>query len=254
MPVATEIFFLTARDHARRPASEVRVAAPLREVVGRMATEKASAVVVVDAERRPVGIVTERDIVRRATFAAPPEQPVRDLMSYPVRCIREDEYLFIAIARMRRLGHRHMPAIDGEGRLAGILDLHDAMARAARDMVVIIDDLTRDDSDDGLREVKAAQVRVADTLFAGNVAVGDIQATLSHVNNDIYARLLERNVAALEGEGLGTPPAPFAMIIMGSGGRHENFLVPAQGKPMARREAHLVEHPHPPLPGDAAPP
>ena len=228
MPSATDIFFLRARDHVRRPASGLRAGAPLREAVGRMATEKASAVVVVDDERRPIGIVTERDIVRRATFAAPPEQPVGDLMSFPVRCIREDEHLFIAIARMRRLGHRHMPVIDAEGRLAGILDLHDAMARAAEDMVVAIDDLTRDDSDDGLREIKAAQVRVADTLFDANVAVGDIQATLSHVNNDIYARLLERNLAAMETEGLGPPPAPFAMIIMGSGGRHENFLTPDQ--------------------------
>ena len=228
MTQPTEIFFLTAREHARRPAVAVQPGAPLREVVGRMATEKASAVVAVDGDGRPAGIVTERDIVRRATFAAPPEQPVRDLMSWPVRCIREDEHLFIAIARMRRLGHRHMPVIDGEGRLAGILDLHDAMGRAARGMVVMIDDLTRDDSDDGLREIKAAQVRVADTLFAANVAVGDIQATLSHVNNDIYARLLERNLAAMADEGMGSPPAPFAMIIMGSGGRHENFLTPDQ--------------------------
>lgn len=228
MPVATEIFFLRARDHARRPPVEAGAEASLREIVGRMATDKASAVIVVDGARRPVGIVTEQDIVRRATFAAPPDQPVHDLMSFPVRCIREDEYLFIAIARMRRLGHRHMPVIDGEGRLAGILHLHDAMGRAARDMVAAIDDLTRDDSDDGLRQIKAGQVRVAETLFAGNVAVGDIQATLSHVNNDIYARLLERNMASMAGEGLGAPPAPFAMIVMGSGGRHENFLVPDQ--------------------------
>ena len=226
--MTTEIFFLRVRDHARHPPVAVDADAALREVVGRMATEKASAVVDDDGMRRPAGIVTERDIVRRATFAAPPEQPVRDLMSYPVRCIREDEHLFIAIARMRRLGHRHMPVIDDAGRLAGILDLHDAMARAARDMVAMIDDLTRDDTDDGLREIKAAQVRVADTLFDENVAVGDIQATLSHVNNDIYARLLERNLAAMESEGLGSPPAGFAMIVMGSGGRHENFLVPDQ--------------------------
>ena len=228
MPAATEIFFLQTRDHTRRQAVAVDAETPLREVVGRMATDKVSAVVVVDGELRPAGIVTERDIVRRATFAAPPEQPVRDLMSYPVRCIREDEHLFIAIARMRRLGHRHMPVVDGEGRLAGLLDLHDAMARAASDMVAAIDDLTRDDSDDGLREIKAAQVRVADTLFDRNVAVGDIQATLSHVNNDIYARLLERNMAAMEDQGFGAAPAGFAMIVMGSGGRHENFLTPDQ--------------------------
>ncbi len=244
-PAATEIFFLRAGGHARHaPAgmsAGVAAGTPLRDVVGRMATGKQSAVVIVDEEHRPAGIVTEQDIVRRAAFAAAPEQPVSDLMSSPVRCIRDDEHLFIAIARMRRLGHRHMPIIDGAGRLAGILDLHDAMARAARGMIAMIDDLTRDDSDDGLREIRAGQVRVAEALFAENVAVGDIQATLSHVNNDIYARLLERNLAAMEDEGLGAPPAAFAMIVMGSGGRGENFLAPDQDYGFVIGDAAVAE-------------
>ena len=56
-----------------------------------MATEKASAVVVVDGMRRPAGIVTERDIVRRATFAAPPERPLRDRVERVVLRYRVEE-------------------------------------------------------------------------------------------------------------------------------------------------------------------
>ena len=193
-----------------------------------MTTGKATAVVVVDADRRPAGIVTEQDIVRRATFAADPSQPVRDVMSRPVHCIGEDEHLFIAIARMRRLGHRHMPIVDGDGRLAGILDLHHTMAHAASDLIVRIDELTRDDSIDGLREIKAAQVGIAEILLADNVSTGDIQILLSHVNNDIYRRLTDMNVSAMTDEGISPPPVEFAVIVMGSGGRGENFLVPDQ--------------------------
>jgi signal-transduction protein with cAMP-binding, CBS, and nucleotidyltransferase domain len=224
---ATDIFFALVRDHVAGPGHRVGPDTPMRDVVGVMATEKASAVVVVDGDGRPVGIVTEQDIVRRATFAADPAQPVRDVMSSPVRSIGDDEHLFIAIARMRRLGHRHMPVLDGDGRLAGVLDLHLAMGHAAHDLIARIDALTREDTIDGLREIKAAQVGVAESLLAENVTAGGIQGVLSHVNNDIYRRLVDMNVAAMAADG---QPAPvdFAVIIMGSGGRGENFLFPDQ--------------------------
>lgn len=228
MPAATEIFFELVRDHAKPSAADVSPDTSLRDVVGLMTTGKATAVVVVDADRCPAGIVTEQDIVRRATFSADPSQPVRDVMSRPVHCIGEDEHLFIAIARMRRFGHRHMPIVDGDGRLAGILDLHRTMAHAANDLILRIDELTRDDSIDGLREIKAAQVGVAERLLADNVSADDIQTLLTHVNNDIYRRLVDLDLSAMAEEGKPPPPVEFSVIVMGSGGRGENFLVPDQ--------------------------
>jgi signal-transduction protein with cAMP-binding, CBS, and nucleotidyltransferase domain len=228
MSTATEIFFDLVRDHANPSAAQAAPETALGDVVGLMATGKASAVVVVDTDRRIAGIVTEQDIVRRAAFAADPAQPVRDVMSRPVHCIGEDEHLFIAIARMRRLGHRHMPIVDGDGRLAGILDLHHTMAHAASDLIGRIEELTREDSIDGMHEIKAAQVGIAEDLLTDNVTTGDIQSLLSHVNNDIYRRIADMNVSAMADEGKPAPPVEFSVIVMGSGGRGENFLVPDQ--------------------------
>lgn len=224
---ATAFFQKRVADHAK-PYAALGPDSLLRDVVGLMATGKHSAVVIADGDNRPVGIVTEQDIVRRATFNADAAQPAADLMTRPVLTVGTQDRLFIAIARMRRLGHRHMPVIDGDGRLAGLLDLHEAMTVAAEDLVGRIDSLAREDSVDGLRETKAAQVDLATDLFEDGVAAIEIQTLLTEINADIYRRLTNIGITAMAAAGKGAPPVPFSVIVMGSGGRGENLLYPDQ--------------------------
>lgn len=201
---------------------------PLREVVGHMTDAKASVAVVADAANRPVGILTEQDVTRRITFRADPDQPVRDVMSHPVYTITTDEYLYYAVARMRRQGTRHLTVIDADGQVVGMFDIHRAMADASAHLMKEIDALTREDSIEGLTEVKAAQVDLAEHLLAEGLPVPDIQALLTRVNTDIYRRVVNLNLAAMAAEGLGKPPVRFCVIVMGSGGRGENYIYPDQ--------------------------
>ena len=75
-----------------------------------------------EAEQAPSATVTERDITRRAAFGLDGDTAA-DVMTAPVFTIGAEEYLYYAIARMRRLGLRHMPVVDEQGRLQGILNL-----------------------------------------------------------------------------------------------------------------------------------
>ncbi len=200
----------------------------LSEAADGMALEQASSATVTDAEGRPAGIVTEQDITRRAAFKLAAETPVDEVMTAPVHTIREDEYLYYAIARMRRQDLRHMPVVDGEGRLSGMLNLHDALAAASETLMQQIDTLTQEESVGGLKFIKAAQVELADQLLGENLPATEIQALLTHINNDIYRRIVDLNLAAMAEEGLGEPPVGFSVIVMGSGGRGENFLFPDQ--------------------------
>ncbi|HEX6012074.1 MAG TPA: DUF294 nucleotidyltransferase-like domain-containing protein [Geminicoccaceae bacterium] len=222
----TAVFRQTVGDHMAPPPVAVAPGTPAAEVVRRMAEECASAAVVLDAARHPRGIVTEQDVVRR--FAAGGKQPVEALMSAPVLTIRAEDHLHEAVGFMRRHHLRHMPVVDAGGALVGMLHLHDALAVAAGAMVEDIDRLTREDSMEGLAEVKAAQARVAERLLADHVPVPEIQSLISDINNDIHARVLRLLVAQLGAEGKGGPPVPFACIVMGSGGRGESLLFPDQ--------------------------
>lgn len=206
----------------------VAAGTPCADVVRRMREAGASGAIVVDHGEIPAGIVTEQDVCRRITFVVPDDTPVEQVMSAPVRSIRESDYLYHGIARMRRGGLRHMPVVDDGGRVTGILHLHEALGAAASRMVANIDRLTHAETVEGMGETKAAQASVAAELLQDLVPVPDIQALLTSINRDIHARICALCVAAMEQQGRGPPPVEFDVIIMGSGGRGESYLMPDQ--------------------------
>ena len=97
----------------------------LRDALDIMQLHKDTCVVVVEDER-PVGIVTERDVVR--LYCDNPEQteiPVRDVMTSPVLAILQDNTINEAAELMLTARVRHLVVIDRAGRLAGLLSEHD---------------------------------------------------------------------------------------------------------------------------------
>ena len=232
MATRTAIFGKLVRDFMAMGAPTLTPGTPVGEAIRCMADADASSVIVVGKDGKPVGIVTEQDIARRAAFKVEPAAPVARVMTSPVVAIEADEYLYYAIARMRRANLRHMPVVDDAGRLAGMLDLHTAVAAAAETQMREIDILTQENNVEGLKHIKTAQAELADHLLRENLPTTEIQALLTHINNDIYRRVVDLNLKAIADEGGGTPPVEFCVIVMGSGGRGENFLFPDQDNGM----------------------
>ena len=222
------IFSQLVADYQRPAPVILGAETEIAEVVGRMTAEHASSALIVDGEGRLIGIVTEQDVTRRAAFSCAGSEPASAVMTRPVRSVAASDYLYRAIASMRRFGWRHMPVIDDEGRPCGLLDLHDALAIAGEQTLRHIDRIAHDGSLEGLREIKAAEVDLAEDLFADNVPAPEVQALLTEINRDIHRRVLAGALRDMEADGYGPPPVGFAAIIMGSGGRGESFLFPDQ--------------------------
>jgi CBS domain-containing protein len=201
---------------------------PVLEVIARMTETRGSAAIILADDGRITGILTEQDVTRRIAGRPVGAQAVAKVMTSPVATIRAEQPLYEAIGFMRRLGLRHMPVVDGAGDLCGMLSLHDALAAADPTLVEHIDRLTHETTLEGLREVKAAQVRLAADLFADRVPAPEIQSLISHINNDIYRRVVQLNLDLMRDENWGAPPVAFAAIVMGSGGRGESYLFPDQ--------------------------
>ncbi|MGH6947685.1 MAG: putative nucleotidyltransferase substrate binding domain-containing protein [Kiloniellales bacterium] len=222
------IFSQLVRDFLRPAAVVLPADTPLRSLVGRLATDKASSALMVDEKGRLAGIVTEQDVTRRIAFACEGSEPASALMTRPVETVRADDYLYLAIAKMRRFGWHHMPVVDADGKPCGLLGLHDTLAVAGEQTLRHIERIAHEGSLDGLREIKAAEVALAEDLFRDSVPATEVQAVLTGINRDIHRRVLEGAVKDMADEGLGKPPVAFAAIVMGSGGRGESFLYPDQ--------------------------
>ncbi|MHA1598815.1 MAG: DUF294 nucleotidyltransferase-like domain-containing protein [Alphaproteobacteria bacterium] len=224
----TAIFSKLVRDFMHPSPLTVAEQTPLAEVAEQMATADISSALIVDADGRLCGIITDQDMTRRVAFRAMADTPVTQAMTSPVMSIDADGYLYHAIARMRRHELKHMPVVDGAGKVAGMLDLIDTMAVANESMMEQLDRLTHEGSIDGLKGVKNAQVQLARELLDDNLPASEVQALLTDINNDIYRRIIASGLADMQADGLGAPPVPFAAIVFGSGGRGENYLFPDQ--------------------------
>jgi CBS domain-containing protein len=105
---------------------------PVSALLATLAEHNIGAVVVLDGDR-VVGIVSERDVVRRlaADGAAALDHPVADLMTTDVlSCSTDDDVAAIA-ATMTDQRVRHMPVIDDDV-LVGIVSIGDVVSSQIR--------------------------------------------------------------------------------------------------------------------------
>jgi CBS domain-containing protein len=110
---------------------------PLREVGDMFVRRDCGAIPVLDkpGSRRPVGIVTDRDIVVKvvADGKTVENATARDAMTNnPVTC-REDDDVSQAVPRMAERKERRLPIVDGSGTLRGIISQADIATRVLRD-------------------------------------------------------------------------------------------------------------------------
>ena len=242
MTAQTDIFRRLVQDHMAAAPVQLGADAAAGEAVHRMRLEKATCAIVVDGDGRPRGILTEQDVVRRLAYQADASTAVEQTMTAPVVTVEESDYLFHAIALMRRKGLRHIPVTGERGEVRGMLALHESLAVLSDQSMRLIDDLTHEETIEGLKAVKAAQVRLAEALFEDGVPVPEVQELLTEINRDLHRRVLRRELQSMRDDGWGESPVPFALIIMGSGGRGENFLYPDQDNGFILRDYDDGEH------------
>ncbi|MGA8260596.1 MAG: DUF294 nucleotidyltransferase-like domain-containing protein [Arenicellales bacterium] len=229
MPARTDVFTKLVGEHMGAPPVLAGREDPCGTVVEKMRSGRANSAVVVDVDGLPVGIVTEQDICRRLAFRMPEETPASAIMSQPVQVVETGDRLFHALAQMRRLGLRHMPVVEsGTGRIVGMLEIQRALELAAADMVEQIERLTHSATIQGMARTKHAMVNVARQLFDDATPAPDVQQLITDINNDLYQRVVELCLENMRDSGWGAPPVAFDVMVMGSGGRGENFLHPDQ--------------------------
>ena len=119
---------MKVRDFCTREPVLIAPQASLRAAALEMRNRHVGALLVVDEARRPVGILTDRDIVV-AAIAVPGARPegirVVDAMSRRLAVAKADDGVFEAVETMGARGVRRLPVVDAQGVLIGILAADD---------------------------------------------------------------------------------------------------------------------------------
>ena len=193
------------------------------------------------------GIVTERDLLRKlrevgkAAFAL----PVSEIAVYPLASLSGHAFVYRAIARMKRMHVRHLGVHNKHGKIIGALSARDLLRQRADDAILLGDDIDSAETTGQMSAVWGKIALVAKSLVAEEVDVRDIAAVISR---ELCA--LTRQACILAERSMETPPpCPYAMMVLGSGGRGEsllamdqdNAIVYAEGEPGGPEDLWFAE-------------
>jgi CBS domain-containing protein len=99
-----------------------------------MIKNKIGSVAVVDVDRRPIGIITERDILKKvaALSKSPADIAVQDAMSFPVITVKAYDSIETAAGLMARNKIKRLIVLEQDGSLAGVLSVTDIARKLAK--------------------------------------------------------------------------------------------------------------------------
>jgi CBS domain-containing protein len=93
----------------------------IEKAVKMLYTRHVGSVIVTDSEKRCIGIFTERDAIRVVAQKIPLKTPLKKVMTKKVETIPEDASFAKARRKMTSRGIRHLPVVNKEGKLVGLL-------------------------------------------------------------------------------------------------------------------------------------
>jgi CBS domain-containing protein len=119
---------LKVKDVPPRRLLSVEPQTSLAEVAKRMRKEDADSAAVMSGSRL-LGIITERDLVRAIADGLNPQQTKADVvMSADPATVTGDEEVAVVAVKMMRLGIRHLPVVDQQGKPVGLISARDLVS------------------------------------------------------------------------------------------------------------------------------
>lgn len=205
--------------------------ATLGEAAREMQRRGISSLIIVDAEMRRQGIVTERDLLVAVAGdgGRALDRPVSTYAHAPVFDVEPDAYLYTAIARMDRLRLRHLAVVDpASERLVGVISARRLLHQRALKALVLGDEIAVAETGGQLAALRGRLAELAAGLLGEGLKGLELAGVVSAVLRDISARAAELAELAMTQEGHGPAPAPWSYLVLGSGGRGESLLAADQ--------------------------
>lgn len=212
---------LTLKELIQRSPIALTTEQTIRRGIELMGEHKAGSVVVVDGDQRPIGLLTQTDVVRRIVLGGVPlDAPIGDAMTTDPVSLPQTATLFDAAFSMASHGFRHLLLVDEQGRLAGVVsqrDLFRVMQRAGTGHLQRA--ISSAEEVATLRSALAEVRQSAFQMLAQGVGAEQMTQFISSNNDAVTRRIIE---LALRRHTL--DDIEWAWLAFGSEGREEQTL------------------------------
>ena len=179
----------------------------------------------------PPGILTDRDLRGRVlALGLGPETPARQVMTQPLKSLDSDTPTYSALLYMLDENIHHLALIE-EGQVVGVITNTDLLRQQARSPLYLHRRLQNFNESTTLTHYAQEIAGTVATLLDGGVGALQIGRVVSSLNDTLVQRL-----AHLAEQRLGPPPMPYAWLVFGSEGRHEQLLITDQDNALVYAE------------------
>lgn len=187
---------------------------------------KSAAFVTLSGSRDGFGIVTERDLMR--LLLTDGVKNVGEMANTPLLTVRDTAFVYQALSLMHEASIRHLGVIDSAGNLVGALSSSDLLRQRADDAIQMSGAWEGSSSVESLAANWGRLPVIARSLLDEGVDAPHIAAVLSEQLATVTRRAAEMAEAQMTETGKGGPPAPYSVLLLGSGSRGETLLAPDQ--------------------------
>jgi CBS domain-containing protein len=198
----------------------------VKDVAQLMAETRTNSTIVCE-NNIPLGIVTDADMSSKiATGRFPVTASVDRIMSSPVITVLENVSLAEAQLLMLKNNVSHLcVTLDGTNAtvVKGVISEHDLIIAQASNPGVLIKEIKRSQSAKELKQIRIRLTALIQTSIQKNIPLTHITNLASEINFALLKRAIELSILEL-----GSAPARFAWLSIGSQGRKEQLLLTDQ--------------------------
>ena len=223
-PLDTFLYRHRLSDLMRSPPVFAPLETKLSTAIRKMEKEGIGALLVGTPENA-AGILTERDILRALSRVGLEvmERPISEAMTSPLVSLLAGDPVYRAVARLQRLGFRHLPVTGGDGQVVGVVSARDLLRRSASAALILGDEIATAQTIPELARAFAKVAEAAGKLRAEELPPRRIASLISDEVGVLTLRAAELAVAELP-----AAPGQWSLMVLGSAGRGESLLVPDQ--------------------------
>lgn len=226
----SEPFVRRVQDLMNEPVVTINQHETAQAAARKMVENSIGSVLVVDEGEKLLGIITDKDIVRRV--AAQLENHslqfnTKDIMTPNPLTISRNAYYYEALSAFYTNGVKHLPVIEEE-RVVGIVTLSSLLAKKNRGQMSILKQIEQS-LFENLPSVKNAIYDVLTSLINDQISTIHMLEIITKLYDRLTRHCVALAVQSLEKKGQpGSPPVPFTWYLMGSGARGEQFMLTDQ--------------------------
>ncbi|MCF6094971.1 DUF294 nucleotidyltransferase-like domain-containing protein [Microaerobacter geothermalis] len=209
-------------DMMSNPVQTATLDLSLTELAKKMDTFQVSSLVIVDQFETPIGIVTEKDLIRSLSR----EEiylKASDVMSSKMVILHPENSYYDGLYAMIKNHSKHI-VVTERNKLTGILTMRNFLQARGSDFLHVLYDLEKKQDLVDLKKIRKQIQQLLFTLSAQHADAKEICSIATEFYDRLTQRVLFLKEREMEQEGYGSPPVHYCWVAMGSDGRKEQTV------------------------------